>query len=217
MDKDLKMMPLKQKQVVDVIEKSEFSKSQFEFYPINNDRFKVTYLALPLFHFVINEYKKCSGVPGANGSNYYSSISNDWNGHLKALEIWLIFLRENIIVGDPWAENENLKEFFFENNFSSYEELLNPEEQAVFCKKLDLLIIHIQDIDVDITTIADDMEHLKQMSSKISKKDLMLLLLGSITGYILTGALPPVEANSVWKFIGQLFNIAKIFLLANGK
>ena len=54
------MLPVRQKQVSDVFEKHNHKKSEFEFIPINNDRFKVVFRPLPRFQFSINENNTCN-------------------------------------------------------------------------------------------------------------------------------------------------------------
>src|SRR5258705_7801538 len=168
METKLIMKNIKQKQVVDVIKKNNFfNKKDFDFTPSDNNNFEIIYRPIPEYRFSINgdTYK---GVPGSGGNPVFKIRFNGWENGLRGMEVWLNYVQQNIVVGNPWAEEEEtIKDFFAENNSEATQELLSREDQKVFAEKIDLLLDRLKGIDVDVTKISVDMEDLKRKSSEI--------------------------------------------------
>src|SRR5690606_26856131 len=112
---------------------------------------------------------------------------------------WLKSIRENIEIGNPWEDIEN--EEMNDLNFDSYEEIFNNKEQIIIEKKLDLFLLEFEKLKIDTNIIKEDIQHLKTMSGKISKKDWILLFLGSTTSWIFASLLPPEHTHTIWNTV----------------
>jgi hypothetical protein len=206
------MLPIRKSQIGERLSIAGFNAKEFELVAENNHSYKLIYTANPAFYYELNGNvpKYC---PGVNGNIIGSGRANQWEDHFKSLQIWLNALKANLKVIDPWTE---LKETFSEDqsNAGNYEDFLTDEEQVKFANVLDQLLIKMEELNIRTEQIAKDMEHLKEMSAKISKKDIALLLLGSGTSYVMQGLIPSEKASTLLKFIQDSFKAFKGYLLS---
>ena len=210
------MMPVRQKQVADRIFKNGFNSQDFEFTPLSALQFNVHYKPNRFYLFSVDQQLFYMGVPGANGNPTFREKAKDWEGILKGFDVWLEYLSENIDAGNPWEEIQATKENLNNMQFDSYEEMLNEDEQKTFSAKIDMLVEHFETLQIDVTAIRDEMEHLKEMSSKVSKKDVFLLFLGTITSLITSAVIPANKVGDVWNYIITMFSSLKMLIGVHG-
>lgn len=207
------MLPKRQKQILDKIIELGFINKDFEFIPMTNDDFRIQYNHKSHYNYTHKD-KRAIFSPGNNNQLKTTLVSKGFLDGLKYISVWLTEMKENLSIGNPWSKEPEINDFFNNDNFSPYEELLNVEEQKLLSEKLDLLLDQFEQLKIDTTQIKKDVEHIKDMSDKISKKDIMLLILGTITSSIFAGIIDQEQATSVWKLIGTFFGNFKNKLIA---
>ena len=200
------MSPVRQAQIVDIIQKNLFSKSKFNFQPIDNNRFNLIYIENPSFYFKMDEFNMCKGCPGKDGSLNFRYASTNWEQRLRGLELWLTYLIENIKVGDPWNEIEKLTTIFSKHEYEDLDTKLNKDEQIYFADKIDQLVDDLNDFKIQNEKILKDMGHLKEMSKSLSKRDIIHLFLGTIMEYILEGLIPADTMSNVIQLLKDFFS-----------
>lgn len=213
MSEEIKMLPIRQQQIVDKIKSEGFSTKDFFFEPSTNDWFSMYFKPNKVYSLKIVD-KRFSYCPGLYGNMNSTGLVKNWLDNLKILENWLKCLKKNLSIGNPWQEIEDFKDEMKEMNFDSYEEMFNDEDKIKIEKRLETLLTHFVDVKIDITQIKIDVEHLKNMSHKVSKKDWILLLLGNITGWIFTGLIPSEHVQSIWSYVKALFSGFKLKFLS---
>lgn len=206
------MLPVKQKEITDRIQKLGFRKSEFSFTSTGEESYELSYKPNAHYNFKVDHNLNHSGVPGSKGKHQFNGRANNWLDSLSTLEAWLRYVKENVDVGDPWQEVISEQQKLNEETFGNYDETLTEEEQKVFSNKLDLMLDHFSALQLDIGKMKDDIAHLKDQSSKISKKDLLLLFIGTVSSYMMAGIIPPNMASEVWHYIIDLFSISHNFL-----
>lgn len=212
MDERLTMLPVKQKDITDRIQKSGFRKRDFSFTATGEQSFELIYTANTYYIFKVDHNLNYSGVPGSKGKHQFSAHTSNWVGVLSALDAWLSYVKENEDVGNPWEEVISEQQKLNEETFGTYNETLSQEEQKAFATKLDLMLDHFSALHLDVSKMQEDISHLKEKSSKISKKDLLLLFIGTVSSYMMSGIIPPDKASDIWHYIIELFSISHNFL-----
>lgn len=213
MSDTIKMLPVRQKVIVDKIKSLGFKLSDFKFNPATNDFFVINYLPITEYYISIHN-KKYALMPAQNGILGAGGEAATWDTGLKWLDYWLRALKENIEVGNPWEDIEDAKEQMNEMDFDTYEEVFNEEEQSKIEKKLDQLLLEITKLNIDTTEIKKDIIHLNTMSGKISKKDWVLLLMGTVTSWVFGNLLSPEHTQTIWECVKNLFSGFKHKLIA---
>ncbi len=207
------MLPIKQKQIVDIIKAGGFKTNDYIFTPIDNESFILKLKNDVDYHLTIRN-KKYYIKPGQNGIMMAEGESTTWDKGLYWLEYWLKAVKENVEIGNPWEDIEDAKEQMNEMNFDSYEEIFNEEEQNKIEVKLNLLIAEIHKLNIDTTIIKEDISHLNKMSGQISKKDWILLLIGTVTSWVFSSELPLEYSQTIWGTVKTLFSGFKSKLIA---
>lgn len=206
MTKEIIMLPIKQKQVVDKITTAGFKASDFIFEPKSNEEFSLIYKAIPGYIFQRTENptaRRFEYCPGSNGEYKSLFIYLGFGSLIDNMDKWLSALKENIEIGNPWKEIEDTFESMV---FNSYDEMFTVTEQENIAEKLNHLLTYFETLKIDVSKIADDIEHLNEMSSKVSKKDWIILFLGNITGFIINGLITTEDTSNVWAYINTLFS-----------
>lgn len=206
------MLPVKQKEITDRIQKLGFRKSEFSFTSTGEESYELSYKPNAHYNFKVDHNLNHSGVPGSKGKHQFNGRANNWLDSLSTLEAWLRYVKENVDVGNPWEEISENKERFYEESFGAYEEFLTVEEQQTLSQKLDLMLEHFGTLQLDVEKMKGDVEHIKTMSSKISKKDVMISIFGTIFSFILGGIIPAESVNAVIHYLVNLFSIDHKFL-----
>lgn len=212
MSERLTMLPVKQKEITDRIQKLGFRKSEFSFTSTGEESYELSYKPNAHYNFKVDHNLNHSGVPGSKGKHQFNGRANNWLDSLSTLEAWLRYVKENVDVGNPWEEISENKERFYEESFGAYEEFLTVEEQQTLSQKLDLMLEHFGTLQLDVEKMKGDVEHIKTMSSKISKKDVMISIFGTIFSFILGGIIPAESVNAVIHYLVNLFSIDHKFL-----
>jgi hypothetical protein len=195
MEQELKMLPVRRNLIADKIKSSGLNVNDFLFSPVSNDEFILNYKPINEFKFWQSGHrvsrdtqaKLYSYTPGSNGKLNFSFEYKGFDSLLENMNGWLNAIRENIEIGNPWDSFDEIKQLFEINEFTSYEEMFTDEDQIKTSQSLDDLVRHLETQNVDIKLIKEDINHLKTMTSKISKKDWKLLFVGSVTSWILSG------------------------------
>lgn len=213
MSTEIKMLPVRQKEIVDKIKSLGFKLKDFKFNPATNDTFVINYLPITDFYISIQS-KGYVFKPAQNGILSASGEAATWDTGLKWLDYWLRALKENIEIGNPWEDIEEAKEQMHEMDFDTYEEFFSQEEQSKIEKKLDQLLLEIAKLNIDTTEIKKDIVHLNTMSGKVSKKDWVLLLMGTVTSWVFGSLLSPEHTQTIWEYVKNLFSGFKHKLIA---
>lgn len=207
------MLPFKQNKIVEIIKSSGFKANEFNFSPIDNDSFLLKYKPNEDYHLEIKNNKHYI-KPAMTGRLFAEGETPSFETALTIVEYWLKAVKENIEVGNPWEDIEDAKEQMNEMNFDSYEEVFNEEEQSKIEKKLDQLLLEITKLNIDTTEIKKDIIHLNTMSGKVSKKDWILLLMGTVTSWVFGSLLSPENTQTIWECVKNLFSGFKHKLIA---
>jgi hypothetical protein len=125
---------------------------------------------------------------------------------------WAQNLKNEIDIGDPWEEIQKLKNDINQIHFDSYEEMFTDSECGSIGSKLELFYKEVEKLSITSSQIKSDIEHLKEMTNKISKKDFMLLALGTIAQWVLGNIITPKHVNSVL-FLFQTILLGAFLLL----
>jgi hypothetical protein len=213
MSTEVKMLPVRQKEIVDKIKSLGFKLKDFKFNPATNETFVINYLPVTDYYISIQN-KRYTVKPAQNGTMLAAGEAVTWDTGLKWLDYWLRALKENIEVGNPWEDIEDAKEQMNEINFDTYEEVFNEEEQTKIEKKLDQLLLEITKLNIDTTEIKKDIVNLNTMSGKVSKKDWVLLLMGTVTSWVFSSLLSPEHTQTIWETVKTLFSGFKSKLIA---
>jgi len=210
MANNLTMLPVRQKQIVDKIKAAGLSPKDFEFRPVSHEEFSLTYKPIPSFIIGrVSNQNLYRFDPGPGGHPSITFQFKGFNGILEYLDQWFNAIKENISIGNPWEEIEEAKETMNNAAFDSYDDVFTAEDQLLVASKLDFLIEEFKKLEIDVESIANDLDHLKVMSGRISKKDWFLLLLGNITGWIFGGVIPAEVSLSAWEHVKVLFTVFK--------
>lgn len=207
------MLPIKQKQVVDKIRAAGFKPNDFVFEPKSNEEFSLIYKAIPVFVYQRMAKPNTGNFgysPASNGNLRAAFRFTGFGSLMDNIDKWFDAIKENIEIGNPWEYIENTMDSM---NFDSYEEMFSATEQEKIAETLDNMLSYFKTLEIDVSKIKDDVEHLKEMSSKISKKDWILLFLGNITGFIFTGLITTEHTSLVWEYVKNLFSGFNIKLL----
>lgn len=207
------MLPIKQKQVVDKIKAAGFKPNDFIFEPKSNEEFSLTYKPIPVFVYQRMAKPNTGNFgysPASNGNLRAAFRFTGFGSLMDNIDKWFDAIKENIEIGNPWEDIENTMDSM---NFDSYEEMFSATEQEKIAETLDNMLSYFKTLEIDVSKIKDDVEHLKEMSSKISKKDWILLFLGNITGFIFTGLITTEHTSLVWEYVKNLFSGFNIKLL----
>lgn len=214
------MLAIRQREITDSIIKNGFSLDDFEFKPISNDEFSIYYK--PNRTFCLRQSgKKTQGIKKMNVYTMIPFVKGvyketfDFEGFDELKEkfvVWLNALRENVEIGNPWDLFGSNTEFSQNINFDSYEEVFTEEEEKVIHVKLDLLLGKINKLELETSSISDDINHLKGMTNKISKKDWMILLLGFIGSWHLQGLTPSDVYQTIFSYVKSLFSSVKFLI-----
>lgn len=207
------MLPIKQKQVVDKIRAAGFKPNDFVFEPKSNEEFSLIYKAIPVFVYQRMAKPNTGNFgysPASNGNLRAAFRFTGFGSLMDNIDKWFDAIKENIEIGNPWEDIENTMDSM---NFDSYEEMFSATEQVKIADTLDNMLSYFKTLEIDVSKIKDDVEHLKEMSSKISKKDWILLFLGNITGFIFTGLITTEHTSLVWVYVKNLFSGFNIKLL----
>lgn len=210
------MLPVKQKQVVDKIKAAGFKPNDFVFEPKSNEEFSLTYKTIPVFVYQRMAKPNTGNFgysPASNGNFRAMFRFSGFGSLIENIDKWFNAIKENIEIGNPWEDIEDIKDTMDSMGFDSYEEMFTATEQEKIAEKLNNLLSYFQILKIDVSKIKDDVEHLKEMSSKISKKDWILLFLGNITGFIFTGLITTEHTSLVWEYVKNLFSGFNIKLL----
>ncbi|OFX20535.1 MAG: hypothetical protein A2033_01065 [Bacteroidetes bacterium GWA2_31_9] len=196
------MLPIRQKKIADKIVAIGLNLNDFIFTPTSNDWFELRYKQNDFYYIkIING--QYTFQPAQGGLRSAAGSIKSWEASLNCIEIWLIGLKENLEIGNPWETKFDFNEA---NYFDSYQELLNDNEVQIFSIKLDSFVNKLESLKIETSEIKKDIEHIKEMSSKISKKDIMLLLIGNVTGWFFSALIPSDSINTVWQFVKNLFS-----------
>ena len=213
MEDEIKMLPVKQKQIVDKLKIAGYNYKDFSFNAIDNESFILTYKPNEFYNITIKD-KRHRIRPALGGEIETTGESANWKTTMLRLEYWLNALKENIDVGNPWEEIENAKEQMHEMNYESYEEIFDKEDQNKIELKLDLLLDKINSLNIDTTIIKEDIAHLNKMSAKVSKKDWVLLLIGTVSSWVFSNVLSPEQTQTIWEAVKGLFSGLKNKLIS---
>lgn len=213
MNDTIKMLPIRQKEIVNKIKSVGFKLSDFKFNPATNDTFVINYLSIADYYISIQN-KRYTLKPAQNGIMMATGDAATWDTGLKWLEYWLVGLKENVEIGNPWEDIEDAKEQMHEMNFDTYEEVFNEEEQNKIEVKLNLLLAEMHKLNINTTIIKEDIAHLNTMSGQVSKKDWVLLLMGTITSWVFSSLLSPEHTQTIWETVKTLFSGFKSKLIA---
>lgn len=214
------MLAIRQREITDSIIKNGFSLDDFEFKPISNDEFSIYYKPNKIFS-LRQSAKKTQGIKKMNVYTMIPFVKGvyketfDFEGFdvlKEKLEIWLNALRENVEIGNPWDIFGNNTEFSQDINFDSYEEVFTEEEEKVIHLKLDLLLGKIKKLELETSSISEDINHLKEMTNKISKKDWILLFVGMMSSWGLQTLAPSEVLDSIVGWTKELFSSFKFLL-----
>jgi len=211
--KEIIMLPIKQKQVVDKIKAAGFKPNDFIFEPKSNEEFSLTYKTIPVFVYQRMAKPNTGNFgysPASNGNLRAAFRFTGFGSLMDNIDKWFDAIKENIEIGNPWEDIENTMDSM---NFDSYEEMFTADDQEKIADTLDNMLSYFKTLEIDVSKIKDDVEHLKEMSSKISKKDWILLFLGNITGFIFTGLITTEHTSLVWEYVKNLFSGFNIKLL----
>lgn len=203
------MLPIKQKQVVDKIKAAGFKSNDFVFEPKSNEEFHLTYKAIPVFAFQRMAKPNADNFeysPASNGNLRVAFKFSSFDNLIVNLDKWFLAIKENIEIGNPWEDTEDIKNTMDSMGFNSYEEMFTTTEQEKIAETLDNMLTYFETLKIDVSEIKDDVEHLKEMSSKISKKDWIMLFLGNITGMIFSGLITSESTSLVWEYVKTLFS-----------
>lgn len=206
------MLPKRQKQLVDRLFEFGFLQQDFVFTPFDNDNFQLQYKHKDQYNYVHRD-KRIVFSPGNNHQLKTTLVSKGFSDGLRFLSVWLTEMKENLDIGNPWQEDPAMKDFFEDSEFNPYEEIMSEEEQYIFAERIDNLLGEFKQLRIDTTKISDDFNHLKKISSKVSKKDVALLLIGMIGSHIMTGLIPPQNIPSVWTLVANLLRGIRTLLL----
>ncbi|MCE3225471.1 MAG: hypothetical protein K0S32_22 [Bacteroidetes bacterium] len=199
------MLPIRQNQIADLIKSHGFKPTDFEFKPITNEYFNLTYKLNTNFLMTIQD-KKHYIKPAQQGRWVTNGETANWETALLRVDYWLNALKENVTIKNPWEEIENTQNYMGEINFESSTEVFTSDEQKNIENKLNQLLLKIETLNVNIEIVNTDINHLNEMSGKISKKDWILLMLGTITGWLFTSLISSDQAHFVWESVKNIFS-----------
>jgi len=218
------MTQVQQKKITDVIKQEGLALNEFSFEPVTNDSFNLIYKQNTQFKFKysrgINGQSIYHMCPGPQGKLNYVVQPPKFPDALKELKNWLIYLKENVEIGNPWEEMGEFKNQIFDDYFDSSEEFLNVEEVTRFNKTLDLLYKEISNlngqvhtlnenvtsIQISLEVIQKDIKYLKDQGGKVSKKELWLLFIGTVFNWWITELIPADALNKVLQFTVELLS-----------
>ena len=210
--KETKMLPVRQKAIVDLLKSNQLNPAHFDFVPISNDWFTIFYNRHSIFNFQFDKWK-FDYCPGPNGKFKVSGEIARWEGGIAQLNSWLQSLKENILIGNPWEEIEEVKERMSAMNFDSYEEMFNEDDRNRINLKLAKLLDYFEENKITSIDIKNELKHLSEMSDKVSKKDWIMIFLGLITSWIFQDIITSDKSQNIWEFISNLFQGLNIPLL----
>ena len=213
MTEEIKMLPIRQKQIVDLILETGFERTSFTFNPYSNEWFDLHLNSNRLFFIKFHNHK-FSRRPGVAGQFEQEDSTPGWDANLKHLKSWLIELQTNLQIGNPWEELTALKEEFTGIRFDSYEELMNDADKNVMRVQFDLILLKLSDLEVETSQVQKDLSHLMEMSGKISKKDILIMLIGYVTSWVFNQVIPQDSIPEFISYIKHLFNHLKGLLIA---
>jgi len=126
------------------------------------------------------------------------------------LKDWLISLKENLQIVDPWNEigsfeNENI------NIGNNKEEYFSEADIDFIDEKLEVILEALKEFATDFERIKDDLEYLKSPGDKISKKDWGLMVMGNVMGWAMSNSIPPNSLHQVVEIV--LHNLQNQMLL----
>lgn len=172
-----KMLPFRQNQVVNKILQSGLSKTEFDFQSLGESRFELYYRPQPEYCFKVNQ-DHFLGVPGGDGRYQYKGRIKGWEGLLSSLSTWLTYLKENIEIGNPWLSAEVIELVDEVEQVDNNSRTLSDAEISYLHDRFDELESLAINQNLDVAQIGVDLEHLIEISKKVSIKDIILLLIG---------------------------------------
>jgi len=212
-----KMSPLKQKMVTDVIRKEGLNLSDFEFNPITNDSFNLVYKPHSQYNFKhtrsINGQSIYHLCPGPNGDLNFVVQPKKFDNTLEALKKWLGYLKENLTVGNPWADLTEMKKIIADYQFDTYEEMFSDEDIHQIENKLLLLSDKLDTLQISNDIIQEDIRYLNEMSGKMSKKGWSNMLVGTFLSWFVNGIAPANFFPQFFDFVNQIFSQIKFLKL----
>lgn len=189
-----------QKSITDIVITEGLHINDFIFEPRNQVNFLLKYLPEPDYYFDCSNNIKYCPTPGL-GKEHLSKFK-DIDDLFKHLRLWAKSLYEELMIGNPWGTVKNDLE---NTDFSSYELLFTEKEVEMLDNKLDAILIQLKEIGVSENEIKADIEHLKESSRRISVKDWKLLLIGTVSSWVLSGLITSEHVNMIWQIIKTTF------------
>lgn len=205
-----KMLPLRQKKLVEAIVGTGFSKNEFDFIPETNESFQISYKKNPQFR--MKPGKEGSGqliyhlCPAEDGKINAIRKPRKFEESVAILKEWLEYLKENVEVGDPWEEFTEIKAILSRQDFDSYEEYFTEGEEEILNQKLDLLSGKLDELNVSNERIKEEIHHLKEMTNKMSRKDWTMLSMGFFVSWFLSGDIDYDFFHDLLNFVENLFS-----------
>lgn len=196
------MSPVKQRDIALTIYNAQFQKNDFEFDFRSNVDFTITFVNEPSYYFKTDKDSWYSYSPGREGSMKESSAKfTPWASMLEAIKSWLLYLRENVEIGDPWQIGDFQSEGIHIGKAS--QDKFSVADIDFIEQKLDVILEALKEFAQDFAKIKDDLEYLKGASEKVSKKDWGLMVMGNVMGWAMGNAIPKDSVSQVWHIILQ--------------
>ncbi|NEU10100.1 hypothetical protein GZH53_17380 [Flavihumibacter sp. R14] len=195
------MLRSRQKEITDLIKLKGLKLKQFDFQPVTNNFFKLTFRDTDLYFrtdkdgFVMR--------PGPDKVISHSANVGGWKPNLPYLEIWLDTIVTELEIGDPWTEDEFEHQLYEDIN----DEYQNGEKffSSIEVDRISKGLLDIQNLILADTALSKthvdlvqaDIRRLEANSNKISSKDWSLLFIGIMFSWVTSGILDP-EIPKLW-------------------
>jgi hypothetical protein len=201
------------KKIADEITKAGLQIKDFEFTPTNEMFFTLVYKPEPDYSYNAT-IEKILYSPGSGIQKRVKTRYQTWENAMTQLQKWLLNLKTELEISDPWEEIKKLRNDINQIHFNSSQEIFTDSERASMESKIDFLLIEVKKLSLPSAQIISDIAHLKEMTNKISKKDFMLLALGTIAQWVIGNIITPEQSNSVL-LLFQAILFSAFFLLPN--
>ncbi len=201
------------KKVADEIIKAGLQIIDFEFTPTNEIYFTLVYKMEPDYSFIAT-FDKILYSPGSGILKRVKTRYQTWENAIIQLQKWLLNLKTELEISDPWEEIKKLRNDINQIHFNSSQEMFTDSERVSMESKIDFLLIEVKKLSLPSAQIISDIGHLKEMTHKISKKDFMLLALGTIAQWVIGNIITPEQSNSVL-LLFQTILLGAFLLLPN--
>jgi hypothetical protein len=176
-------------------------------YPVVNYKYDNYYAAFVISEDVFSRYLYIS--PGKELAKESIDDLPNWEAYERGFSKWLVYLKRELNAGFYW---DNISE-----SQVKLKEGIEDLDQPMSEIELELIQVKFENIKKDLTklqlsedqlkSIETKLDHLEGMAKKLSRKDWLNLIIGTLGTHLISLSLPPETISEIWQVVRVHFEM----------